>query len=548
MTVDPQVLRSEQHVEVGKVIHRDAGLLIERWARRAAVEQPNAARVHHQTLLDHLPTFLRTLGEGLSAPLEPDSCPHCVPAAAHGEQRWENGWALPEVVQDYQILRRILLEHLEEVLPRPLGFREAAAIGMALDEAIASSVSAYVRHRDAHVRRLEEEHVRQVREQAEALRDLDRRKNDFLAMLAHELRNPLAPILHSVEVLRLAGPDGPALAQARNVIERQVKQMTRLVDDLLDVARIAQGKLELRRTRFDLAEAVGQAVQTTAPLFEAQQHRLSVRLPAGPLPVEADQARVVQVIVNLLTNAAKYTDRGGEVHLTAGRQDGEVVVRVRDTGAGIEPEMLPRIFDLFTQIDRLLDRSQGGLGIGLTLVRRLVEMHGGRVGVHSRGPGHGSEFTVSFPAANGEPAAGEDPSDPAPAPTGRRVLIVEDSADTRSTLSTLLTLLGHRVEGAASGPEGIERALAWRPEVALIDLGLPGLDGLEVARRMREALGDSVRLVALTGHARDEDRSRTQAAGFDAHLVKPVETDELNRVLALTPGASPSASPPGPPG
>jgi signal transduction histidine kinase/CheY-like chemotaxis protein len=544
MTIDPQVLRSEQHVEVGQVIQRDAGLIIQRWARRAAVEQPTAARVHHAALLDHLSGFLRTLGEGLSASLDPEACPHCAPAAAHGEQRWENGWSLPEVVLDYQILRRVLLEYLEEALPRPLGFRESAAIGMALDEAIASSVSAYVRHRDAYVRGVEEEHIRHVREQAEALRESDRRKNDFLAVLAHELRNPLAPILHAVEVLRLAGPTNPALAQARDVVERQVRLMTRLVDDLLDVTRIAQGKLQLRPTRFDLAEAVAQAVQTTAPLFEAQQHRLSVHLPTEPLSLEGDQARIVQVLVNLLSNAAKYTDRGGEVRLTAGREDGDVVLRVRDNGAGIEPEMLPRVFDLFTQIDRLLDRSQGGLGIGLTLVRRLVELHGGRVAARSEGPGKGSEFTVTLPAANGDPAPGGR-SDPAPAPSGRRVLIIEDSADTRSTLTTLLTLLGHRVEAVASGTEGVERAVASRPEVALIDLGLPGLDGLEVARRVRAALGSSVRLVALTGHAREEDRSRTQEAGFDAHLVKPVETEELNR--ALTPAASPSP-PAGPPG
>ncbi len=546
MTIDPQVLRSEQHVEVGQVIQQDASLIVQRWARRATLEQPQAARAHHEALLDHLPGFLHALGEGLSASLDPEACPHCAPAAAHGEQRWENGWSLPEVVQDYHILRRVLLEYLEEVLPRSLTFREIAAIGMALDEAIASSVSAYVRHRDVYIHRVEEEHLRQMREQAEALRESDRRKNDFLGVLAHELRNPLAPILHAVEVIRLAGPGDPALVQAREVVERQVKQMTRLVDDLLDVTRIAPGTLQLRPARFDLAEAVAQAVQTTTPLFEAQRHRLSVHLPSEPLPLEADQARVVQVLVNLLTNAAKYTDGGGEVHLTAGREGGDVVVRVRDNGAGIEPEMLPRVFDLFQQIDRLLDRAQGGLGIGLTLVRRLVELHGGRVSARSEGPGKGSEFTVVFPLA-APASASPHPSDPAPAPAARRVLLIEDNPDTRSTLTTLLMLLGHQVEAVASGPEGVERAVASRPEVALIDLGLPGLDGLEVARRVRAALGRAVRLIALTGHAREEDRSRTQEAGFDAHLVKPVETDELNRALALTPAASPSplADPPG---
>jgi signal transduction histidine kinase/CheY-like chemotaxis protein len=462
--------------------------------------------------------------------LEPDGCPHWAPAAAHGEQRWENGWSLPEVVQDYQILRRVLMEYLEETLTRPLLYRETAAVGLALDEAIGSSVAAYSR-------RVEEErveHDRQIREaaqrQAEALRQADRRKNDFLAILAHELRNPLAPILHATELLRLQGPAEASVEQARDVIDRQVRLLGRLVDDLLDMARIAQGKLELRRSRFNVAEAVTQAVQSTAPLFEAQQHRLSVQLPEGPLPVEADQARVVQVLVNLLTNAAKYTDRGGAVQVSAAREGGEVVLRVRDNGIGIEAGMLGRVFDLFTQVDRALDRAQGGLGIGLTLVRQLVELHGGRVAAHSAGPGQGSEFVVRLPAADGAPAAA--PAEEPPAPVKRRhVLIIEDNADARATLATLLKLLGHRIETAAAGAEGVERALALRPEVALIDLGLPGVDGCEVARQLRAALGSAIRLVALTGHAQQEDRRRTQEAGFDAHLVKPVATEELTRVL-----------------
>ncbi len=528
MTIDPQVLRSESHTEVGQTLRQGVGVLIDRWARRATVEQPRAARAHHQALLDHLPCFLQTLAEGLSLRLDGDDCPHCGPAAAHGEQRWENGWSLPEVVQDYQILRRVILEYLEEVLPRPLLLREAAAIGMALDEAIATSVAAYVRHRDAYVRGVEES----LREQAEALRQSDRRKNDFLGVLAHELRNPLAPILHSVEILRLAGTADPAVAQASAIVERQVKQMAHLVDDLMDVTRIAQGKLQLRRTRFDLTEAIGQAVQTTAPLMEAQQHRLTVHPPDGPLPVEADQARVVQVLVNLLTNAAKYTDRGGQIDIGAAREGKEVVVRVRDNGVGIEPDMLPKVFDLFMQVDRSLDRAQGGLGIGLTLVRQLVQLHHGRVAVRSEGPGKGSEFTVALPAAVSDRASADPAANPKPAAAGRRVLIVEDNADARSALAALLTVLGHRVETAASGPQGIERALADRPDVAVIDLGLPGTNGLEVARQLRAALGDSIRLVALTGHARDEDRSQSRAAGFDAHLVKPVEADELNRALA----------------
>jgi signal transduction histidine kinase/CheY-like chemotaxis protein len=537
MTIDPQVLRSEQFTEIGRLVQRDAGILIERWSRRAVEEQPNARRLHQDALRDHLPRLLHDLGECLAESTASGAAPHCAPARKHGEQRWEEGWSLPEVVRDYQILRIVLFDYLEEALERPLLFREIQAIGLALDEAISASLTAYVRYRDDHVRRVEQERAEHERAQAAALRESDRRKNEFLAMLAHELRNPLAPILNSVEVLRLLGPVDPNVTQARDIVERQVKQMVRLVDDLLDVTRIAQGKLELRRSVFDLAEAVAQAIQTTTPLFEAQQHQLSVELPNEPLRLEADQARVVQVIVNLLNNAGKYTDRGGRITLSGAREGDEVVIRVRDNGMGIDPQMLGRVFDMFMQVDRAVHRAQGGLGIGLTLVRQLVEMHGGRVAAHSEGPGRGSEFIVWLPALPAGPAA-----TPAAAPqqqetAGRHILIVEDNADARSTLQTLLNLLGHRVETAANGSEGIDRALASRPQVVLVDLGLPILDGYEVARRLRAELGGAVHLIALTGHALEEDRRRAYEAGFDAHLVKPVELEDLNRVLA---GPSPS--------
>jgi signal transduction histidine kinase/ActR/RegA family two-component response regulator len=548
MTVDPQVLRSEQYLEIGRILQQDTDALIERWSGRAVQEQPNSARVHHQALLDHLPALLKRLGDSLSD-TSPDACPHCAPATEHGQQRWGDGWSLPEVVRDYQILRLVLFEHLEEALERPPLFREIQAIGLALDEAVAASVTSYVRQRDEYVRRVEQERAEQKRQaaealraQAEALREADRRKNEFLATLAHELRNPLASIRNAVEVLRLLGPADPDLGQAREVVERQARQMARLVDDLLDMTRIAQGKLELRRTAFDLAAAVAQAIQTVTPLYEAQQHQLSINLPTEPLRLQGDQARVVQVIANLLHNAGKYTERGGRVTLTGGREGDEVVVRVLDTGIGIEPEMLGGVFDLFTQVDRALPRAQGGLGIGLTLVRRLVELHGGRVAVHSDGPGRGSEFTVRLPAP--PPAQDEAPAGADQGKQGagaRHILIIEDNADARSTLQTLLTLKGHRVEVAATGPQGITAALASRPQVALIDLGLPGADGTEVARKLRAELGDGVLLVALTGHALEEDRRRTQEAGFNAHLAKPVELDELTRLLADPPAAHRSA-------
>ncbi len=377
-----------------------------------------------------------------------------------------------------------------------------------------------------------------LREQTASLKEVDQRKNDFLAILAHELRNPLAPILTSIEMFRLIGSGDVHLSRGREIVERQVKHMVRLIDDLLDLTRIAQGKLELRRTRFELVQAVNQAVQTVRPLFDSQGHQLSVELPDEPIPLEADQARMVQVLVNLLTNAAKYTDRGGRVTLTACREGDEAIVRVRDTGVGIETDMLARIFDLFTQVGRSLHRAQGGLGIGLTLVRQIVELHGGRVSVHSDGAGKGSEFTVRLPVAPARAASAESAGAlaelgvPQLAAPSCHILIIEDHADARETLSLLLQMLGHRTETASTGPDGVARALASRPQVVLIDLGLPGLDGFQVARQVRAALGEAVLLVALTGYAQEEDRQRTQDAGFNAHLPKPVELEELNRVLA----------------
>ncbi|HEY7157493.1 MAG TPA: ATP-binding protein, partial [Gemmataceae bacterium] len=276
---------------------------------------------------------------------------------------------------------------------------------------------------------------------------------------------------------------------------------------------------------------VNQAVQTTRPLLEAQAHQLSVELPAEPIYLEADEARVVQVLVNLLGNAGKYTERGGRISLTAAREGDEAVLRVRDNGVGIEADMLGRIFDLFAQIGRSLHRAQGGLGVGLTLVRQLVELHGGKVSVHSDGPGKGSEFVVCLPIVPAPVA----PSVPTAAPVASpacHVLIIEDNTDARETLATLLRMLGHRTDTAATGPEGVRLALAVRPQVVLIDLGLPGLDGFQVARQIRAAQGKAVRLVALTGYVLEEDRRRTEEAGFDAHLPKPVELEELNRVLA----------------
>jgi len=532
-------IRAGRYTELGAVIQRDASLVVERWAKRAAEEQPSASRVHHKDLLDHFPSFLQELATGLAESGDPHAVPHYRPAVQHGEQRWLVGWSLAEVVRDYRILRLVLLEHLEQTLARPLRLRESQAVGLALDEAVEASVVRYVHARDEAARALEES----LREQAEALREADRRKNEFLATLAHELRNPLAPLRNCLEAFRLAGGSDAAFRESREIMDRQVSQMTRLVEDLLDVARIAQGKLGLRVGRFDLRQAVEQAVQMNAPIREARRHVLAASQPAEPLWVEGEQARIVQVIVNLLNNAAKYTPDGGCLAVSACREGGEAVVRVKDDGVGIPPERLAHVFDMFAQIDLGQERAQGGLGIGLTLVRRLVELHGGAITASSPGVGGGSEFTVRLPVA--APPQGA----PADAPgrvkaTPRHVVIVEDNDDGRESLAALLRLLGHRVDVAEDGPRGLEAVLSLRPEVALVDLDLPHLNGFEVARGVRQGLGGGVLLIALTGHSQPEDREQALKAGFDAHLAKPVDLEELQRLLAtpIIPGASPSPS------
>ncbi|MDB5310937.1 MAG: hybrid sensor histidine kinase/response regulator [Gemmataceae bacterium] len=529
MSTDASVIRAGRYAEIGAIIRRDSTALIDRWARRAAEEQPTAKRVHQAVLLDDLPYFLEELGDGLAAAGGGGPPPHWRLAHIHAEQRWQTGWSLTEVIRDYRILRLVVLEYLDESLDRPLRLAEIQAIGLALDEAIEVSVGRYVRNREEQLRRLEEG----VRTHSDALRAADRRKNEFLATLAHELRNPLAPLRNALEVVRLDGDSPATVRQVREVMVRQVEQMTRLVEDLLDVARIAEGKLVLRTETLDLRPALEDAVQMNAPLVAARKHRLSVHLPPGPLCVAGDRARLVQVFVNLLNNAAKYTDAGGEIAVAAAKEGNEAVVTVGDSGTGIAPDMLPHVFDLYTQIDVSADRPQGGLGIGLTLVRRLVELHGGTIAAASPGVGRGSEFTVRLPcvATAVPPGASPEPAGSGSSPR-RHILIIEDNRDGRESLAMLLGLLGHRVEVAEDGLRGVEAALAVRPEVILIDIGLPGLDGYGVASRVRTALGGGVLLVALTGHTQPEDRQRATETGFDAHLTKPVGLGELQTLLA----------------
>ncbi|HEX4614140.1 MAG TPA: PAS domain S-box protein [Urbifossiella sp.] len=372
----------------------------------------------------------------------------------------------------------------------------------------------------------------------QALRDADRRKDEFLATLAHELRNPLAPIRNALQILKMPRVDAAMVGRSRDMMERQVEHLVRLVDDLLDVSRVMRGKIELRRERVELATVIARAVETAQPLVDAQGHQLTVRLPTESLPIDADPVRLAQVVGNLLTNAAKYTEPHGRIWLTAEREGGGAVLRVRDTGIGIAPHMLPRIFELFVQVDHASTKAQGGLGIGLTLVKNLVEMHNGTVEARSEGLGRGSEFVVRLPlvAQAVDPDHGPEAraqADPLPSRSGNRLLVVDDNQDAADSLAMLLRLQGHEVRVAYSGMAALEMTKTYTPDVVFMDIGMPGMDGYEAARRIREQPGlGKVVLAALTGWGQKEDRRRTAEAGFNHHLVKPPEPKAVDSVLA----------------
>jgi signal transduction histidine kinase/DNA-binding response OmpR family regulator len=375
----------------------------------------------------------------------------------------------------------------------------------------------------------------------------DRQKNEFLSMLAHELRNPLAPIRNANEVLLQKAADPNRVRWAQGVIDRQLTHLVRLVDDLLDVSRLTLGKIRFVVGPVELAAVVAQAVEAVRPLIDQAGHRLDVSLPAAPVRLTGDRARLTQVVTNLLNNAAKYTEPGGHITLTAkvvGGAPPAVEIRIRDTGIGIAPELLPTVFDLFTQANRSLDRAQGGLGVGLTLVRRLVEMHGGSVEAFSEGPGRGSEFVVRLPAE----AVPAEAATPGPDPAGgpghpdgpMRIVVVDDNVDGADSLADLLAFLGHQVRVAYDGPTGIAAVREFDPDLVLLDIGLPGMDGYEVARRLRGGRPGRPQLVAVSGYGREADRKLAAEAGFVHHFVKPVEFEALRTLLADLRTAAPT--------
>ena len=432
----------------------------------------------------------------------PPDVAHLVPCAAH--------LAVPLVGLD-RVLGVLFVSHQEADAYTDDHLR--------LLSVVASQIAGYL---TACRLREQEAQIVSEHEAARAAAERESRaKDEFLAMLTHELRNPPMAIRIAMQTIRGQAERDPIVRRARDVVERQVKHLARLLDDLLDVSRLSRGKIELRKETVTLQTIVAEALEVTRDLVDARRHVESVSLPEAPLWFTADPTRITQVVRNLLDNAAKYTPRGGEIAVTGSREGGEVVLRVRDTGIGIAPEMLPRVFDLFAQLDRSPARP-AGLGVGLTLARTLVELHGGTITVESEGLGRGSEFVVRLPG--NAPAAPRDRH-------GRHILLVDDDDNVRKALRRILELDGHRVEVARDGPEGVELARATAPEVAFVDIRLPGIDGHEVARRIRAALGSRVLLVALTAHGQEKDRRRSSEAGFDAHLVKPVSHDDLTRVL-----------------
>jgi signal transduction histidine kinase/CheY-like chemotaxis protein len=371
-----------------------------------------------------------------------------------------------------------------------------------------------------------------------ALRDAERRKDEFLATLAHELRNPLAPIRSAAQVMRMAEGDQATTSAARAIIERQLKHLVRLIDDLMDVSRITRGKLELRKERVEVATVLQIAVEINRPLLETKQQHVTVELPAEPLLVEADTTRLAQVFANLLNNGAKYSDAWAHIRMRAVREGTQAAISVCDQGIGIQADMLDRIFDMFTQVERPQPSPHDGLGVGLTLVKRLVELHGGTVSAQSDGPGTGSCFTVRLdllPAPDAEALPAPSASDAREGPPRARILVADDNHDAAQSLALMLGMEGHEVRTASDGLEALRVAEEFRPQLVLLDIGMPKLDGYETARRLRERpWSGSTLLFALTGWGQEEDRERARQAGFDRHLVKPVDPDALSQLLNQT--------------
>jgi PAS domain S-box-containing protein len=457
--------------------------------------------------------------------LPPDRMPH-GPICHHPDGR-------PMAAHDMPLERALRGEHVKqvEVMIRVPGAppRHVLASGQALRDETGHMLGAVVSLHDISASR----EAALLRESRQQLAEIDRRKTEFLATLAHELRNPLAPISNGLHLLRLSSDEG-ARAKAREMMDRQLRHLVHLVDDLLDIARISSNKVELRLEPLDLASVLASGVETSAPLIAANGHTLDLRVPSRPLTVNADPTRLAQIVSNLLNNAAKYTPHGGRIELAAAEEDGQAVIRVKDSGVGIPADALTKVFEMFTQVGRDAQKSHGGLGIGLALVKRLVELHGGTVEANSDGADQGSMFVVRLPIAQTTGAGDEGtPGQRATASASFRVLVVDDNVDAAESLAALLEIDGHEARIAHDGETAVRMAAEFRPRVVFLDIGMPGKDGYQVARELRQldATRDAI-LVALTGWGAQEDRARTRGAGFDHHLTKPAGLAAVEALLS----------------
>lgn len=507
--------------------------IMREWEARVASEA-REIKLTDSALRNHLPEFLDELADWMQSAEAPGSSRMRCAAARHAAQRLDHSFQLTQLVHEYRLLRGSLLHLLlgaeaadqEGGQSRGMAGRvvELARLNAGLDYAITDAVESFVEERE---RRLAE-----VRDQATMLRELDRRKSEFLAVLSHELRNPLTPIRNSLFLLDQAAPGSEQANRAKSVLFRQTEHLTKLIDELLDVTRISRGKVELHREILDVRNIVRLACDDHRTLFE--QHQIDLRFddPARPAWTNADPQRLSQAVGNLLQNAAKFTPPGGRVVVSVSVANPDVEIRVRDTGIGMDARDLERVFEPFAQVENTLARTHGGLGLGLALVKGLVEMHDGRVSAFSEGLGHGCEIVVALPLAVPPASAGEEVSVVTTTP-GAFVLLIEDNVDAAQTLAEILELSGHRVRVAYDGTTGIQMAVELKPEVVLCDIGLPDVNGYEVARTLRADQSlRSTRLIAVSGYAQYADRQKAMDAGFDAHLTKPPDLDKLNKLLA----------------
>jgi signal transduction histidine kinase/ActR/RegA family two-component response regulator len=523
MTPTIQLLRAEQHVTIGDFIEQSVPEIIARWVKRVREEQPNAQRVHHDVLVDHLPVFLSKLGRSLATAGDASDGPR-KEATAHGDQRWDNGWSITELVRDYQILRLVLIDFLETEMERRLSMRESLVLNVSIDDAIAAAVARFAASQTTPG-------MSDGTTRNEALDLL----LNVLGVVGHELRNPLAPLTNSLEILKMAGTDPAHIEATRQMMDRQVHVLSRLVEDLMDLPRLARGKLSLVREPLDLTRLVRTCGEDRRAGLESAGLRLQLDVPADPVWTVGDETRLTQAIGNLIGNAQKFSEGDGAVTVRLTVLDGrKAVICVRDTGIGIEASLLPKVFEAYTQADHSANRRRGGLGLGLALVKGVVELHGGTVQAASAGQGKGATFTIDLPIVPIDlPAPSENQADIAPVVKPRRVLIIEDNRDSAESLKVFLELHGHTVVTAVSGQEGIKTAEFMKPEVVICDVGLPGMDGYAVAAELRKSLLPPPNLIiAVSGHGARKGQDGEADRLFDYYLLKPADPVRVARLLS----------------